>query len=52
MYVTEDFSRKVRKHREELVKFAREVRTKDPVVRVLLRYDRLHVGNEVRLLVV
>ncbi|XP_023346549.1 uncharacterized protein LOC111715457 [Eurytemora carolleeae] len=30
MYVTEDFSRKVRKHREELIKFARDLRAVEP----------------------
>ena len=45
--VTEDFSRKIRRHREELIKFAREVRSRDPCAKCLLQYDRLHVEGEV-----
>jgi hypothetical protein len=37
VYVTEDFSRKIRKHREELLKFAREIRARDPSARVVLQ---------------
>ena len=32
-YVTEDFSRKVRKHREELIKFAKSLRNVEPDAR-------------------
>ena len=32
-YVTEDFSRKVRKHREELIKFAKSLRNVEPSAR-------------------
>ena len=49
MYVTEDFSRKVRKHREELIKFARSLRNVEPSARCFLQYDRLYVENEVYL---
>ena len=37
LYVTEDFSRKIRKAREELLKFAREIRARDPGARVILQ---------------
>ena len=37
IYLTEDFSRKIRKHREELLKFAREIRARDPSARVILQ---------------
>ena len=37
IYVTEDFSRKIRKAREELLKFAREIRVRDPSARVILQ---------------
>ena len=49
IYVTEDFSRKVRKHREELLKFARELRSKEPHLRCSLQYDRLYVENDIYL---
>ena len=49
IYVTEDFSRKVRKHREELLKFAREIRSKEPHLRCSLQYDRLYVENDIYL---
>ena len=49
MYVTEDFSRKVRKHREELIKFAISLRKMEPSARCSLQYDRLYVENEVYL---
>lgn len=45
-FITEDFSRKVRKAREELVKFARETRAQNPAVKCSLQYDRLLVENE------
>ena len=40
VYVTEDFSRRVRKHREALLAYARELRDRDPSLRCLLQYDR------------
>ena len=48
VYVTEDFSRKVLRHREELARFARaEKRARgDPSLRCVLQYDRLFVGRE------
>ncbi len=49
LYVTEDFSRKVRLHREALVAFAKELRSKDPGARCMLQYDRLHAGGDVYL---
>ena len=49
IYVTEDFSRKVRKHRDELLKFAREIRSKEPHLRCSLQYDRLYVENDIYL---
>ncbi|XP_059096614.1 myosin-11-like [Tigriopus californicus] len=45
-FITEDFSRKVRKAREELVRFARESRALNPAVKCALQYDRLLVDNE------
>ena len=41
------FSRKVREHRNELIKFMKEVKTRDPTRRMTLRYDKLYVGNDV-----
>ncbi len=48
VYVTEDFSRKVLRHREELARFARaEKRARgDPSLRCVLQYDRLFMGRE------
>jgi tellurite resistance protein len=43
IYVTEDFSRKIRKHREELLKYAREIRVRDPSARVILQVATLIV---------
>ena len=45
MYITEDYSRKVRRHREELLKFAREIKSRQNV-KCTLTYDRLYVDNE------
>ena len=47
IYVSEDFSRKVREHRNELFKFMKEVRSRDPTRRMTLRYDKLYIGNDV-----
>ena len=47
IYISEDFSRKVREHRNELIKFMKEVKTRDPTRRMTLRYDKLYVGNDV-----
>lgn len=47
IYITEDYSRKVRRHREELLKFARLIKSRQNGVRCLLQYDRLYVGNDV-----
>ena len=49
IYVTEDFSRKVRKHREELLKFARALRAKNESLRFSVQYDRLYVENDIYL---
>ena len=49
IYVTEDFSRKVRKHREALLKYAREIRSKQPHLKCSLQYDRLMVENDIYL---
>ena len=49
IYITEDYSRKVRKHREELLKFAKMVKARQTGVRCLLQYDRLYVDNDVYL---
>ena len=49
IYITEDYSRKVRKHREELLKFAKLVKSRQAGVRCLLQYDRLYVDNDVYL---
>ena len=47
IYVSEDFSRKVREHRNELFKFMKEVRSRDPARRMTLRYDKLYIGNDI-----
>lgn len=47
IYISEDFSRKVREHRNELIKFMKEVKTRDPTRRMTLRYDKLYIGNDV-----
>ena len=47
VYISEDFSRKVREHRHELIKFMKEVRTRDSGRRMTLRYDKLYMGNDV-----
>ena len=47
IHISEDFSRKVREHRQELNKFIREIRARDPARRLVLRYDKLYMGNEV-----
>nr|XP_040575713.1 uncharacterized protein LOC121124618 [Lepeophtheirus salmonis] len=49
VYVTEDFSRKIRKQREELLKYARDLRSRDPEIKVNLVYDRLYVESDVYL---
>ncbi len=49
IYITEDYSRKTRKHREELLRFARHVKAKATGARCLLQYDRLYVDNDVYL---
>jgi len=49
IYITEDYSRQVRKHREELLKFAKMVKARQTGVRCLLQYDRLYVDNDVYL---
>ena len=49
IYITEDYSRKVRKQRDELLKFARIVKSRQSGVRCLLQYDRLYVDNDVYL---
>ena len=47
IHISEDFSRKVREHRQELNKFMKEVRSRDPARRMVLRYDKLYMGNDV-----
>ncbi len=47
VYISEDFSRKVREHRNELIKFMKEIKNRDPARRMTLRYDKLYVGNDV-----
>ena len=50
IYITEDYSRKVRRQREELLKFAKMIKSRSTVApRCLLQYDRLHVDNDVYL---
>eukprot|EP00095_Tigriopus_kingsejongensis_P012352 snap_masked-scaffold198_size266703-processed-gene-1.7 protein:Tk12352 transcript:snap_masked-scaffold198_size266703-processed-gene-1.7-mRNA-1 annotation:"hypothetical protein DAPPUDRAFT_215456" len=46
VYLTEDFSRKVRHAREELIKFARDIRAHCPTAKCSLQYDRLIVDND------
>ncbi|TRY78601.1 hypothetical protein TCAL_06453 [Tigriopus californicus] len=45
IYLSEDFSRKVRQHRHELIKFMKEVKSRDPARRMVLRYDKLYIGT-------
>ena len=47
IYVSEDFSRKVREHRHELIKFMKEVRSRDSTRKMTLRYDKLYMGHDV-----
>lgn len=47
IYLSEDFSRKVRQHRHELIKFMKEVKSRDPARRMVLRYDKLYIGTEI-----
>ena len=50
IYITEDYSRKVRRHREELLRFAKLIKSRTPNgVRCTLQYDRLYVDNDVYL---
>ena len=49
IYLTEDYSRRVRRQREELLKFAKIVKSRQNGVRCLLQYDRLYVDNDVYL---
>ena len=37
----------VREHRNELFKFMKEVRSRDPARRMTLRYDKLYIGNDI-----
>ena len=37
IHISEDFSRKVREHRQELNKFMKEIRARDPARRMVLR---------------
>ena len=39
VHISEDFSRKVREHRQELNKFMKEIRARDPARRMFLRSD-------------
>ena len=39
VHISEDFSRKVREHRQELNKFMKEIRVRDPARRMFLRFD-------------
>lgn len=45
IYVTEDLSRKIREHRNELNKFMREIRAKSPHKKCAIRYDKLYIDN-------
>ena len=42
VHISEDFSRKVREHRQELNKFMKEIRARDPARRMFLRSDPTH----------
>jgi len=46
IYVSEDLSRKTREHRHELQKFLRQVKTRSPNKRCIIRYDKLYIDNE------
>lgn len=45
IYVTEDLSRKVREHRHELQKYARQIRSKSPNKKCMIRQDKLFIDN-------
>jgi len=45
--VTEDFPKRVREHRAELARFAKEIRRNDPDARIQLQWDKLYINNEV-----
>jgi hypothetical protein len=47
IYISEGFSRKVREHCNELIKFMKEVKSRDPPRRMTLRYDNLYIVNYV-----
>ena len=36
----------VREHRHELIKFMKEVRSRDPARRMVLRYDKLYMVTD------
>ena len=38
IYISEDFSRKVREHRNELIKFMKEVKSRDPTRQEQINY--------------
>ena len=39
IYISEDFSRKVREHRNELIKFMKEVKSRDPTRQEQINYS-------------
>jgi hypothetical protein len=43
IYISEDFSRKVREHRNELIKFMKEVKSRDPTRQEQINYK---IGTE------
>ena len=47
IYITEDFSKRVKDKRTELQKFMRRMKKKNPTAKITLRYDKLMVEKEV-----
>jgi len=46
VYVTEDLSKKMREHRQELHKYAKQIRSRSPEKRCAIRQDKLFIDNQ------
>ncbi|CAB4067269.1 unnamed protein product [Lepeophtheirus salmonis] len=47
IYVGEDFSKKVKEHRAELMRFMREIKRRNPKVKCSLKYDKLFINKDI-----
>lgn len=47
IYVTEDLSKRMREHRAELHKYARQIRSRSPQKKCTIRTDKLFIDNHV-----